>query len=141
MNGQDRVEQVGKPNPVGFGYQAEQRAVAVETPGPALLHDLEVRFVVAVEQHIRHSTGRILVGQLERVGTEPLNADDTDDGIRQDPANRGVGLEIFESRHRFVAVGVEPEPDPANERARIRKQPAGADGLAGEDRACYTPDL
>jgi hypothetical protein len=38
---QHRIEQVGQPDAVRLGDQPEQRAVAVEAPGPALLDDLQ----------------------------------------------------------------------------------------------------
>ena len=50
VDGQQRVEQVGEPDALGLGDQAEQRAVAIETPRPACRCDLQGRFAVAVEQ-------------------------------------------------------------------------------------------
>ena len=41
VDGEQRVEQVGQADPLRLGDQPEQRAVAVEAPRPALLHDLE----------------------------------------------------------------------------------------------------
>ena len=76
-----------------------RRAVAVEAPGPALLDDLEARLVVAVEQLVRDLAGGGLVGQLERLGAEPLHADDRDEAVREDAADGGVGREIFELGH------------------------------------------
>ena len=96
---QHRIEEVRQADAVRLGDQAEERAVAVEAPGPALLDDLEARLVVAVEQLVRHLAGRRLVGQLERLGAEPLDADDRDQGIGQDAAHGGVGLEFFELAH------------------------------------------
>ena len=93
---QHRVEQMGQPDALRFGHQPEQRAVAVEAPGPALLDDLEPRLVVAVEQLVGDLAGRRLVGQLQRLGTEPLDADHGDQRIGQDAADGSVGLEVFE---------------------------------------------
>ena len=75
---QHRVEEVREADALRLGDQPEQRAVAVEAPRPALLDDLEARLVVAVEQLVRDLAGRVLVGQLERLGAEPLHADDRD---------------------------------------------------------------
>ena len=91
-----RVEQVREADAVRLGDEPEQRAVAVEAPGPALLDDLEPRLVVAVEQLVRDLAGRRLVDELEGVGAEPLDADDGDQGVGQDAADGGVGLEVFE---------------------------------------------
>ena len=57
VDGQHRIEEVRQADAVRLGDQPEQRAVAVEAPGPALLDDLEPGLVVAVEQ---------LVGDLAR---------------------------------------------------------------------------
>jgi hypothetical protein len=46
MHGQHRIEQVGQADALGLGNQAEQRAIAVETPGPALFDDFQRGFVV-----------------------------------------------------------------------------------------------
>ena len=100
MDREHRVEEVGEADALRLGDQAEERAVAVEAPGPALLDDLEPRLVVAVEQLVGDLAGRVLVGQLERLRAEPLHADDGDQGIREDAADGGVGLEVFEAAHR-----------------------------------------
>ena len=96
MDGQHRVEEVRQADALRLGDQPEEGAVAVEAPGPALLDDLEARLVVAVEQLVGDLAGGRLVGQLERLGAEPLHADDRDEAVRQDAADGGVGLEVFE---------------------------------------------
>ena len=40
MDGEHRIEEVRKADAMCFGDQAEQGAVAVETPGSALFHRL-----------------------------------------------------------------------------------------------------
>ena len=55
---QHRIEQVGEADALRLGDQPEERAVAIEAPGPPLLHDLEARLVVAVEQLVRDLAGR-----------------------------------------------------------------------------------
>ena len=99
VDGQHRIEEVRKADAVRLGDQAEQGAVAVETPGPALLHELEARLVVAVEQLVGHLAGGRLVGEFEGLGAEPLHADDRDEAVRKDAAHRGVGLKVFEPNH------------------------------------------
>ena len=55
---QHRVEEVREADALRLGDEAEERAVAVEAPGPALLDDLEARLVVAVEQLVGDPAGR-----------------------------------------------------------------------------------
>jgi hypothetical protein len=62
-----RVKQVREADPVGFGYEAEQRAVTVEAPGPALFDNLKARLVVPVEELVGYLAGGRLVRQLDRV--------------------------------------------------------------------------
>ncbi len=92
---QDRVEQVGQPNAMGLRHQAEKGAVAVEAPGSALFHQLQAGLVVAVKQFIGDLTRRGLVGQLQGLGAEPLDTDHRYQGIGEDAADGGVGLELF----------------------------------------------
>ncbi len=48
------------------------------SPGLVLLGAFEARLVVAVEQHVGHPPGRILVGQLDGFGAIPVHVDDRD---------------------------------------------------------------
>ena len=96
---QHRVEQVREADALRLGDEAEQRAVAVEAPRPALLHELEARLVVAIEQLVRHLAGGRLVGELERLGAEPLHADDDHDRVGDDPPHRCTWLKLFELDH------------------------------------------
>ena len=97
---QHRVEEMGEADAVGLRDQAEEGAVAVETPGPALLQQLQAGLVVTVEQLVGDLAGRGLVGQLQGLGTEPLDTDHRHQGIGDDAANGGVGLELFELHGR-----------------------------------------
>ena len=99
-------------------------AVAVEAPGPALLDDFEAGLVVAVEQLVRDLAGGRLVGELEGLGAEPLHADDGDEPVRQDAADGGVGLEVFEAAHFAFA--------------RYRRSPTLALLLVGHPRGMAT---
>jgi hypothetical protein len=87
-----------QPDALGLGDQAEERAIAVEAPRPALLDEFEARLVVAVEQLVRHLAGRRLVGQFQRLGAKPLDAD-------HDHAECGMGLDLFEF-HQGSAGGI-----------------------------------
>ena len=91
VDGQHRVEEVRQADAVRLGDQAEQRAVAVEAPGPALLDDLEARLVVAVEQFVGHLAGGRLVGQFQGLGAEPLHADDRDQASGRMPRTAAFG--------------------------------------------------
>ena len=92
MDRQHRVKQVGKPDSLRFGYEAKQRAIAVEAPWPALLYQVEPGFGVAIQQLVRKLAGGCLVGQFKRLGAEPQHADNRYQTIRNDAAHRGVGL-------------------------------------------------
>ena len=78
-------------------------------PSPSKLHgrpcldDLEARLVVAVEELVRDAARWVLVGQLERLGAEPLDADDRDEPVGEDAADGGVGREVFESHERSAS--------------------------------------
>jgi len=56
--------------------EAESGAIAIKAPGTALLDDLEAGFVVPVDQLVGHFAVGRLVGQLQRLGAEPLHVDD-----------------------------------------------------------------
>jgi len=62
VDGEHRVEEVGKADAVRFGNQTEQRSVAVETPGAALLHEIETWLVVSIEKFVCHLARGRLVG-------------------------------------------------------------------------------
>lgn len=99
MDGEDRVEQVGKMDALGFGDETEHAAVSIEAPGPALLDQVEAGFIAAIEQFVGDLAGRGLVGQLQGLGTEPADVDDDDQAVGQQAADGGIGLKIFEADH------------------------------------------
>lgn len=102
---QHRIEQVGEANALGLGDEAEESAIAVEAPGPALLDKVEAGLIVAIEQLVGYLARRRLVGELERLGAEPLDADHGNQGIGQDPTNGGIRLEVFKLSHLWVPSG------------------------------------
>ena len=87
------VEQVREADAVGLEYEAEERAAAVEAPGPPLLRDLQARLVVAVEELVLDLPGRRLVRQLQGVVPEPLGLDDRDQRVRDQAADSGARRE------------------------------------------------
>jgi hypothetical protein len=99
VDGENGVEQVCEANPLRLGYQPEQAAVAVEAPRPSLFDNLEPRLVIAIQQFVRDLAGGRLVRELEGFRTEPLHADDGDEAVREDAADRGVGREIVKLGH------------------------------------------
>ena len=90
------IEEMRQADALRLGDQPEQGAVAVEAPRPAGFGDFEPLLVVAVQQLVGDLAGGRLVGQLQRLGAEPLHADHRNDAVRQDAAQRGVGLQVFE---------------------------------------------
>ena len=65
--------------------------------------DIEAGLVVAIQELVGNSARGVLVGQLERLGPEPLDVHNGHQGIRQDAAQRSVGLKVFELAHRLEA--------------------------------------
>jgi hypothetical protein len=87
---------VREANSLRLGDQAEQCTVAVETPRTALLHQVEPRLIVTIEQFVRHLAGWRLVSELERLGAEPLHADDDHHRVWHDAPDCGIRLKLFE---------------------------------------------
>ena len=75
------IEQMRETDPVGLRHEPEQCTVPVKAPGPTFLDDLEAGLVVAIQELVGNSAGGVLVGQLERLGPEPLHADHRDEAI------------------------------------------------------------
>ena len=96
VHGEHGIEEMGEADPLRFGDEAEQRAVAVEAPGPSGLDDLEPGLVVTVQQLVGDLAGRCLVGQLQGFRAEPLDADHRDEAVGQNAAHRGIGPEVIE---------------------------------------------
>lgn len=71
----------------------------VSAPGPSLLHDLQPRLVMAVQQLVRDLPLGSLVGEFECFRPEPLDADDRDEAVREDAPNGGTCREVFETGH------------------------------------------
>ena len=106
MNRQHRIEEMGQPNALVFGDEAEEAAVAVETPRPAVFDNLNPCLVVAVEQFVRDFACWILVSQFEGLRAEPLDSDDANECVWQDTPDGGVRLQVFEfQRARPILIG------------------------------------
>ncbi len=89
MDGQQRIEKVGQPDPLGFGHQTKERAICVKAPGAALGDDLNGRLPVAVQKLVRRASRGILVRQIDGNVTDPLHVDDRDQLVRKDTLDRG----------------------------------------------------
>ena len=81
MNGQHGIEKISQSDAVRFRYQTEKTSVAVKTPRPTLFDDFKPRLIVAVKQLVSDSTAGIFVSQFERLGTEPLDVNNRDEGV------------------------------------------------------------
>lgn len=75
---------VAKVGVVGMRKQRCQRAVAVEAPGPSFLDDFGVGLPVPVERLVADLAPRVLVRQLDGVGSEPLDVDHRDGSAREE---------------------------------------------------------
>ena len=96
MHGQDRIEEMRQPDAMRLRHEAKQGAVPVEAPGAARLGHRQARLVVPIKQHVAGAPHGVLVGQLERLGAEPLDIDDRHEAIGEDAADGCVRLEVFE---------------------------------------------
>jgi len=101
MDGQHWIKKMGKADPLGFGDQAEQIAVAVKTPGTTLFHQFEPWLIVPIEEFVGNLTGGGLVCKFNGIRTKPLNVDDRDEAIGQDAAYGSIGLKLFEMDHEI----------------------------------------
>jgi len=72
--------------------------------GRPLLDHFEPRLIVPAEQHVGDPPCRVLVCQLKGFRSEPLDVDDSCEGIRQDPADSGIRLEVVQSAHSHFSV-------------------------------------
>ena len=99
VDGQHRIEEVGQPDALRLGDEPEQarRRRRSSRAGPARRPRGGARRGGRAARW--RPCRRRLVGQLERLGAEPLHADDRDEAVRQDAADGGVGLEVFEPAH------------------------------------------
>ena len=61
------------------------------------MSDLETRLVMSVEDFLGDASAGAAIHKRQGVGTVPGYADDGGEGVGNDAANRGVGLEVFES--------------------------------------------
>lgn len=86
MHGEHRIEQMRQVDTVCLGDKAEQFSVAIETPRATVLDDLESRLVVAIENFIGHAAVGSTVDEGEGVRPVPMDADDSDAGVRQNAA-------------------------------------------------------
>lgn len=81
VNGEMRIEEMRQVNPAGFRYQAEESAVAVESPGLAGRDGFEPRLVVAVEELISGLARCVLKSDFDARGAPPFRLEDRNDGI------------------------------------------------------------
>ena len=92
VDGEVGIEQVREANAVGLGDEPQQRAVAVERPRTTGLDQLERGFLVAIDEAVGDGAGRILVGDLGGLITEPLDMNDLGRPAGSQPANESARL-------------------------------------------------
>ena len=113
---EDGIEEVGQADAVGLGDQAVRGAVAVEAPRPALLDHLQPLFVVAVEDLLGDASRGRPVDHGQRLGAVPLDADDLGRTAREQAADGGARLEIFELQGSPGAVTLRKRRPPSSRR-------------------------
>lgn len=100
--GEERIEEVGELDALRLRNQTQELAVAIETPGAAVLLDSQVRLGITIQQ-ARPSSARIVpVGHGRRRRPEPLHLDDGHQAARLDPRHDRSLREFFEPNHVLV---------------------------------------
>ena len=87
-------------NAVGLGDQAEQRTVAVETPGAADGGDFDAGLAVAVEDFVAEAASGIAVGEGDGHISVPLYIHHRDEGIGEDTLHRCPPCQLLQFCHR-----------------------------------------
>src|SRR4051794_1305059 len=95
MDGEPRVEQVGKFDASGFCRKPEQPGVAVEGPSPIRLEHRQVRLKLAVDQHLSDPTIEMAIRQAQSRRPEPSDLDDCDCFARYETCDHGVRSQVF----------------------------------------------
>ena len=65
VDGEQRVEEVGQPDALGLGDEAEHPPVAIEAPRTTGRYHFQGGFSVAVDQFVPQTPGGVLVGKLD----------------------------------------------------------------------------
>ena len=104
MHREHRVEEMRKTYALSLRYQAEECAIAIEAPWPALLDQFQARLIVAIDQLVSDLAGGGLVGQLQCLRAEPLDVDHRHQCIGHNAAYGSVGLELFEFQHAVFTI-------------------------------------
>src|ERR1700748_3560989 len=104
MNGKHRVEQMRQTDTMRLRNQSEQMPVAIAAPRAAVLHNFKMRLVIAIEQFIGNTARWSFVGQFQRLGAKPLDADHGDYLVWQNALDCGGGLEVFEAGHLVCSL-------------------------------------
>src|SRR5262245_14243832 len=85
---------------MGLRDQAEEVPIPIEAPGTSDLHHLQPCSVVPVDQNGPRPAGRVLVGELDGVGPEPLGRDDGDVLSGDEAPDDGAGGQVLEADQR-----------------------------------------
>lgn len=90
VDGEVGIEQVRKPDAVGFGDQPQESTVGVEGPGASGADDFEGAGFVAVDEAVCDGAGGVLVGDLGGLVAIPFDVDDADRAGRGQAADAGA---------------------------------------------------
>jgi len=94
-----RIEQVGQPDAMRLGYEAEEAAVAVEAPGAASSKEFQGWFSVAEEDLSANVTSGIFVHHLDHVRTVPFGTYEFGDSVGQNTFDEATRGKFFEPSH------------------------------------------
>ena len=96
VDSEHRVEKVRQLDPLGFGDEAEESAVAIEGPGKSPLDYLQARLVVLVEKaSADRARPRRLVRELDGGVPKPLDVDDLDRRVWRDSPYERAGCQVL----------------------------------------------
>src|SRR3989440_5325890 len=86
---------------VGLRDQAEQRTVAVETPGAADSGDLDAGLAVAVEDFVAEAASGVAVGEGDGHISVPLYIYHRNEGVGEDALHRRSSCQLLQFCHRI----------------------------------------
>ena len=104
VDGQQRIEEVGQADAVGFRKQTEERRRRRRNSRAACLSDFKVRLTVAVEQLVAEPSGAVLVGNLDGNGPDPAHVADRDDAFGEDAFHGSTADDFFKLGHGDISA-------------------------------------
>jgi hypothetical protein len=92
MNGQQRIEEVGKLNAIGFGDEAQHRPIDIKGPQTFSLYQFKLRLIVSVKQGILDFPVTAPIDDSHGIRTAPLNINNRHELLRHNAANLNTAL-------------------------------------------------